>query len=139
MAPPTRQSTNRRSVAEFRVWFRIVHVAPDGHHSALGDAVRERTVEIALGQKAAFEGGNVGTPTRGEVGSRTGHPRDSERFPKRPVLTDPERRCIVVEDEIEAPQRLIADDGVGVPLLRPHLRRGKDRGHVVERVRADGE
>ena len=59
-----RQSTNRRSVAEPQVWFRIVHVAADGHHRALGDAMSEQTVEIALGPKGAFKDGNVGAVTR---------------------------------------------------------------------------
>jgi hypothetical protein len=59
-----RQSTNRSSVAERQVWFRIVHIATDGHHSALGAAYREQTVEIALGPKGAFKGGNVGAVTR---------------------------------------------------------------------------
>jgi len=59
-----RQSTNWRGVAESQVWFRIVHVAEDGHQRALGDAIREQTVEIALGPKGAFTNGNVGTATR---------------------------------------------------------------------------
>ncbi len=50
MAPRMHQSTNRPSVAQPQVWFRIVHVASDGHHHALGAAVREQTIEIALGR-----------------------------------------------------------------------------------------
>ena len=64
LAPRMRQSTNRRSFAEAQVWFRIVHVAPDGHHRALGDAIREQTVEIALGPKGASKNGNVGAVKR---------------------------------------------------------------------------
>jgi hypothetical protein len=52
-----RQSTNRSSGAEPQVWFRIVHIAADGHHHALGDAIREQTVEIALGPRGAFKRG----------------------------------------------------------------------------------
>ncbi len=59
-----RPSTNRRSVAESQVWFRIIHVAEDGHHRTLGDSIREQTVEIALGPKRAFKNGNVGKATR---------------------------------------------------------------------------
>ena len=65
-----RQSTNRRSLAEPQVWFRIVHVAVDGHHRALGDAIREQTVEIALGPKGAFKNGNVGAVTRNVAANR---------------------------------------------------------------------
>jgi hypothetical protein len=64
LAPRMRQSTNQRSVAGPQVWFRITHIAPDGHHRALGDAIREQTVEIALGPKGAFKNGNVGAVTR---------------------------------------------------------------------------
>jgi hypothetical protein len=64
LAPRMGQSTNRRRVAEPQVWFRIVHIAPDGHHRALGAAVREQTVEIALGPKEAFKNGNMGAVTR---------------------------------------------------------------------------
>lgn len=59
-----RQSTNRPRVTEPRIWFRIIHVAEDGPHRAPGDAVREQTVEITLGSKGAFKGGNVGAVTR---------------------------------------------------------------------------
>ena len=55
-----RQSTNRHSIAEPQVWFRIIHVAEDGHHRALGDATREQAVET----KGAFRNGNVGAVTR---------------------------------------------------------------------------
>ncbi len=64
LAPGVSQSTNRRGVAEPQVWFRIIHVAEDGHHHALGGACREQTVEIALGAKGAFRDGNVGAVTR---------------------------------------------------------------------------
>ncbi len=45
---------------EPEVWFRIVHVAGDGRHSAPMAAYRELRVEIALGPKGAFENGNIG-------------------------------------------------------------------------------
>ncbi len=50
-APRMRQFTNRSSVAERQVWFRIVHVAADGHHCAPGGAYCEQKVEIALGPR----------------------------------------------------------------------------------------
>jgi hypothetical protein len=49
LAPRMCRSTNRPSVAEPEVWFRILHVAPDGHDPAPVAAYREQTVEIALG------------------------------------------------------------------------------------------
>ena len=83
-----RQSTNRHRVAEPQVWFRIVHVAADGHHRALGDAIREQTVEIALGPKGAFRNGNVSAVTRrvavDRVVSALPEPLGSPEPPKEP-------------------------------------------------------
>jgi hypothetical protein len=83
-----RQSTNRRGVAEPQVWFRIVHIAADGHHRALGDAIRKQTVEIALGSKGAFKDGNVGAVTRrvaaDRVVSALPEPRGRPKPPKEP-------------------------------------------------------
>ena len=62
-----RQSTNRRNVAEPQVWFRIVHVADDGHPRALGHAIRQQTVEIASGPNGAFKDGNVSAVWRQSV------------------------------------------------------------------------
>lgn len=53
-----------RGWAEPEIWFRIIHVAVDGHNGAHVAAYREQTVEIALGPKGAFENGNIGTLTR---------------------------------------------------------------------------
>ena len=83
-----RQSTNRRGVAEPQVWFRIIHVAEDGHHRALGDALREQSVEIALGPKGAFKNGNVGAVTRRVAADRgvsaVPEPGGEPRPPKEP-------------------------------------------------------
>jgi len=46
------------------VWFRIIHIAADGHHHALGDAIQEQAVEIALEPKGAFRIGEAGAVTR---------------------------------------------------------------------------
>jgi hypothetical protein len=86
LAPRMRQSTNSRGVAEPQVWFRIVHLAEDGHHRTLGDAIREQTVEIALGPKGVFESGNVGALTRqvatDRVVSALPEPRRTPKPPK---------------------------------------------------------
>ena len=58
------RSTNRPSVAEPEVRFRIVHVSLQGQNGGPVAAYREQTVEIALGPKGAFENGNIGTLTR---------------------------------------------------------------------------
>ena len=50
----------RFGVVEPEVWFRIVHVAGDGHHGVPVASYCEQTVEIALGPKGAFENGNIG-------------------------------------------------------------------------------
>jgi hypothetical protein len=88
LAPRVGRSTNRRRFAEPQVWFRIIHVAADGHHSALGDAIREQTVEIALGPKGAFKNGNVGALTRqvevDRVVSALPEPGAGARPPKEP-------------------------------------------------------
>ena len=88
LPPRMRQSTNWRSVAEPQVWFRIVHVAADGHHRALGNAIREQTVEITLGPKGAFKNGNVGAVTRrveaNRVVSALPESRGRPKPPKKP-------------------------------------------------------
>ena len=96
-----RQSTNRRGVAEPQIWFRIVHIAADGHHRALGDAIREQTVEIALGPKGAFKNGNVGAVTRQVAADRVvtalpkprGTPKPSKE-PKTPRVVELLRKAI---------------------------------------------
>lgn len=48
---------------EPEIYFRMVHVAGDGHHDAPVGAYREQTVEFALDPKGAFEYFNIGTLT----------------------------------------------------------------------------
>ena len=72
------RSTNRPSVAEPEVWFRILHVAEDGGNGAPLAAYRDQTVEIALRPKGAFENGNVdsrhsGLPERRGPVEQDGH------------------------------------------------------------------
>ena len=85
-----RPSTNRHSVAQPQVWFRIVHVAADGHHRALGAAHGEQTVEIALGPMGAFKSGNAGTVMRrvaaDRVVSALPEPRGRPKPPKEPKI-----------------------------------------------------
>ena len=69
MAPRMCRSTNRQSDPE--VWFRIAHLAQEGHKSTPVAAHREQMVEIALGPKGAFENGNIGALTRRVPGDRT--------------------------------------------------------------------
>jgi hypothetical protein len=85
-----RQSTNRRSVAEPQVWFRIVHLAADGHHRGLSGAYREQTVEIGLGPKGAFKNGNVGELARrvaaDQVVNALPKPRGRPKRPTEPKI-----------------------------------------------------
>jgi hypothetical protein len=46
---------------EPEVYFRIVHVAQNGHKGPPVVAYREQTVELAFGPKGAFENGNIGS------------------------------------------------------------------------------
>lgn len=62
MAPQMCRSTNRQTEPE--VWFRIVHIAQEGHNRVPVAAYREQKVEIALGPKGAFENGATGALTR---------------------------------------------------------------------------
>jgi len=50
------RSTNRQ--AGPAVWFRIVHAAHVSHTDGPMAAYREQSVEIAIGQKGAFENGS---------------------------------------------------------------------------------
>lgn len=80
------RSTNRQ--AEPEVYFRVVHVAQNGHNGALVAAYREQTVEIALGPKGAFENGNIGALTRRVAADRvvgtTPPPRSNPKPRKEP-------------------------------------------------------
>ncbi len=104
-----RQSTNRRGVAQPQVWFRIIHVAEDGHHCALGDAIREQTVEIALGPKGAFKNGNVGAVTRRVAADRVvsvlpeprGRPKPAKE-PKTPRVVRLLRKAIEWQTQLES-------------------------------------
>jgi len=64
MAPRMCRATNSPRVAQPEVWFRVLHVAEDGHHCRLDDTCRKQTVEVTLGPKGSFKKGNVGTLTR---------------------------------------------------------------------------
>jgi hypothetical protein len=50
------RSANRQADPE--VWFRVVHIALHGQDGS--DAYREQAFEIALGNRGAFENGNIG-------------------------------------------------------------------------------
>lgn len=59
------RSTNRRGgVHEHEIYFRIMHIAPDGYNGGPVAAYRDQRVEIALGPKGAFENGDIGALTR---------------------------------------------------------------------------
>jgi hypothetical protein len=87
------RSTNCQADPE--VWFRVVHLAQDGHNGATVAAYREQMVEIALGPKGAFENGNIGALTRWVPGDRTvnavlqvrGNPKPP-REPKTPRVVE---------------------------------------------------
>ena len=70
------------------VWFRVVHVAQDGHSGAPVAAYREQMVEIALGPKGAFENGNIPTLNRRVAADQTisGVPvrRGNSKLPREP-------------------------------------------------------
>ena len=109
MAPRMHQSTNWRDVAKPQVWFRIVHVAADGHHRATADGIREQTVEIALGSRGAFRNGNVGVVKRcGAMdwgvsalpgpGTKPKHPR----APKTPRVVQLLRKAVEWQRQLDA-------------------------------------
>jgi hypothetical protein len=82
------RTTNSRRGAQPEVWFRIRHVAEDGHHRSLGNAYRDQTVEVTLGPKGAFKKGNLGTLTRRVVADRIvsalPEPRGKPKPPRKP-------------------------------------------------------
>ena len=88
MGPRMCRCTNRPSVAEPEVYFRIVHVSLQGQNGGPVAAYRNQTVEIALGPKRAFEDGNIGTLTRrvraDRVVSAVPPPRGKPKAPKEP-------------------------------------------------------
>lgn|GEM_PF-2798141 len=101
------RSTNRN--IELEVWFRIVHLTPDGHNGTPAASYREQTVEIALGPKGTIENGNIGTPKRqappGQVLSAVppgrGDPK-SPREPKTPRVVELLRKAIEWQSLLES-------------------------------------
>jgi hypothetical protein len=108
MAPRMCRSTNRRVNPKPQVWFRIIHVAADGHHRALGHAIREQTVEIALGPKGAFKNGNVDAVTRrvaaDRIVSALPKPRGAPKpptGPKTPSVVELLRKAIEWQQQLD--------------------------------------
>ena len=101
------RSTNRQVDPE--VWFRIVHLAQDGHGCTPVAAYREQTIEIALGPKGAFENGNIGTLRRrappGQVlyavPPGQGNPKQP-RVPKTPRVVELLRKAIEWKSLLES-------------------------------------
>lgn len=75
-------------MAQSEVWFRIIHVAADGHHHALGLAYRRQTVDVTLGPEGTFKKGDLGVMTRrvpvDRVVSALPEPRGKPKPPKKP-------------------------------------------------------
>ena len=62
--PKCNSMRTRPGWIEPEIYFRIVHIAREGHYGAPVAPYREQTVEIALGPKDAFKNGNIGALTR---------------------------------------------------------------------------
>ena len=83
------------------VYFRIVHIAREGHKAGPVAAYREQMVEIALGHKGAFENGNIGALSRrvppdsaiSGMPPRRGKPKQL-REPKTPRVVELLRKAI---------------------------------------------
>jgi len=143
LAPRVGLSTNWRGVVEPQVWFRIIHVAEDGHHRARGDAIREQTVEIALGPKGAFKNGNVGAVTRNVAANRVvsalpeprGRPGPAKE-PKTPRVVELLRKALewqalLESGEVRNQTEIAQREGItrarvtqvmGLPRLAPEIR-----------------
>jgi hypothetical protein len=104
------RSTNRPSVAEPEVWFRIRHVALDGREGASRTNYYEQAVEVRLGPKGAFKKGNLGTLTRRVAADRVvsalppehrGRPRPPKE-PKTPRVVELLRMAIEWQRQLDA-------------------------------------
>lgn len=60
---PKRNSFRTRRTAPPEIWFRILHIAPDGQNGVTEAEFHDQTVEIAPGPKGV-ENGNVGSGCR---------------------------------------------------------------------------
>ena len=116
------------------IYFRIVHVAGDGHHSAPMAAYREQRVEIALGPKGAFDNGNIGALTRRVSGDRTvsavlqvrGNPKPP-RGPQTPRVAELLRKAIEWRRQLDTGE---------VRGIRPTLPAGREsHAHVSPKFR----
>jgi hypothetical protein len=84
MAPErSRFRTRREGPPE--IWFRILHVAPDGNNFLTEADLIEQRVEIALGPKGAFENGSVGTFKRRVTADRIVNAAAKARRPAKHV------------------------------------------------------
>ena len=81
---PKRNSFRSRRGAPPEVWFRIQHIAPDGHNTFTEADLIEQTVEIALGPKEAFENGAVATLKRRVTADRVVNTAAKARRPAKP-------------------------------------------------------
>jgi len=89
------QTTNRRGVAHPQIWFRVVHIAPDGRNIPLRGSACRQKVEVALGLKGVFIDGQVvvlARPVTAEqvvraVPERRGKPRALKQ-PKLPRVVE---------------------------------------------------
>jgi len=84
---PKRTSFRSRNSAPPEIWFRILHIAPDGNNIFTEADLIEQTVEIALGSKEAFENGNVGTFKRRVTADRIVNAAAKARWSAKPPRT----------------------------------------------------
>ena len=84
---PKRTSFRSRHGAPPEVWFRILHIAPDGNNIFTEADLIEQTVEIALGSKEAFENGNVGAFKRRVTADRVVNAATKARRSAKPPRT----------------------------------------------------
>lgn len=82
---PKRTRFRTRQEGPPEVWFRILHIAPDGNNIFTETDLIEQTVEIALGSKEAFENGSVGTLKRRVTADRVVNVAAKPRRPAKPV------------------------------------------------------
>jgi len=84
---PKRTRSRTRQEGPPEVWFRILHIAPDGNNIVTEADLIEQTVEIALGPKGAFENGGVGTFKRRVTADRVVNAAAKARRSAKPPRT----------------------------------------------------
>jgi hypothetical protein len=128
---PKRTRFRTRQEGPPEVWFRILHIAPDGNNIFTEADLIEQTVEIALGPKGAFENGSVGTLKRRVTADRVVNAAAKARRSAKPPRTARTPRVLELLQKAQEWQRQL-DAGEARTQAEIARREGITRARVTQ-------